>query len=154
MLEYYVYHLIDPRNGLPFYVGKGRGRRLIDHLMPSAPHNRKTAERVASIRAIGHEPRPVIVASFGEDEVAAYEAEAREIERIGPDKLTNVRAREPWKTADYLAKQRARREATSMSAEDRMALLIEARIRTLFRGARYGWNIWLYSPGAPKHDVP
>lgn len=29
--NYYVYILFDPRNGLPFYVGKGTGRRYTNH---------------------------------------------------------------------------------------------------------------------------
>lgn len=29
--DYYVYHLIDPSNDIPFYVGKGRGRRIYQH---------------------------------------------------------------------------------------------------------------------------
>jgi len=28
---FYVYHLIDPRNNLPFYVGKGKDKRMYDH---------------------------------------------------------------------------------------------------------------------------
>lgn len=31
-LQYYVYRLIDPRNGETFYVGKGRGDRLFQHV--------------------------------------------------------------------------------------------------------------------------
>lgn len=31
-LNYYVYRLIDPRNGQTFYVGKGRGNRIFQHV--------------------------------------------------------------------------------------------------------------------------
>ena len=31
MNEYYVYGLIDPRNDSIFYVGKGKGKRYLDH---------------------------------------------------------------------------------------------------------------------------
>ena len=31
-LKTYVYRLIDPRNGNTFYVGKGRGNRVFDHI--------------------------------------------------------------------------------------------------------------------------
>jgi hypothetical protein len=31
-LEYYVYRLVDPRSGLTFYVGKGKGDRVFDHV--------------------------------------------------------------------------------------------------------------------------
>jgi len=43
--DYYVYHLIDPRDNLPFYVGKGRMERIYDHekdvLNGRIPHNNK-----------------------------------------------------------------------------------------------------------------
>jgi len=31
-LAYYVYRLIDPRNGETFYVGKGKGNRVFHHV--------------------------------------------------------------------------------------------------------------------------
>lgn len=31
-LQYYVYRLIDLRNGQTFYVGKGKGNRLYAHI--------------------------------------------------------------------------------------------------------------------------
>jgi len=35
---YYLYVLIDPRNGEPFYVGKGRGNRMYDHWDHRSPY--------------------------------------------------------------------------------------------------------------------
>ena len=31
-IGYYVYRLIDPRNGETFYVGKGKNNRVFDHV--------------------------------------------------------------------------------------------------------------------------
>ena len=32
-LQYYVFRLIDPRHGETFYVGKGKGNCVFNHLM-------------------------------------------------------------------------------------------------------------------------
>ena len=32
ILKSYVYVYIDPRNGKPFYIGRGKGNRLFSHL--------------------------------------------------------------------------------------------------------------------------
>ena len=33
-MDYYIYKLIDPRTGKPFYIGKGKGNRLHQHEKP------------------------------------------------------------------------------------------------------------------------
>jgi hypothetical protein len=42
-MNYYVYALIDPRNNLPFYIGKGKNNRCYDHL-------KETKETTKNIR--------------------------------------------------------------------------------------------------------
>lgn len=90
-LDFYVYELIDPRNGRIFYVGKGKGNRVFDH-MKNAEKLAKEAEQVPEdkrmedraslkvdiINAIHHGGLHVIpiIARHGLDEKTAYTIEA------------------------------------------------------------------------------
>ncbi len=89
---FYVYELIDPRNDLPFYVGKGSGNRLFEHrtdAMRGATSHRH--HKIRQIIALGLQIKYRIVRHF-KVEAAAYRFEARHIERIGPTNLTNIAA--------------------------------------------------------------
>lgn len=74
---HYVYTLIDPRDGLPFYIGKGTGRRMYQHeraVLRGRGINKAKCERIAAILADG------LVVEYGvisrhADEAAAYRAE-------------------------------------------------------------------------------
>ena len=63
---YYVYLLVDPATGHPFYVGKGRGERFRSHGIEasvlsasaaSGAEERRKVARIQAIRAAGAEPR-------------------------------------------------------------------------------------------------
>lgn len=63
---FYVYLLVDPGTGKPFYVGKGRGERFRSHgieaavlsaAAPSGAEERRKVARIQAIRAVGQEPR-------------------------------------------------------------------------------------------------
>lgn len=80
---FYVYHLIDPRTNLPFYVGKGKGDRDVDHLRRrTIGENPYRDHVIEQIRRSGLEPTAVRVHE-GLDEKTAYELEEIEIKRYG-----------------------------------------------------------------------
>ena len=51
--KYYVYELIDPRNGEVFYVGKGSGKRAYKHERAVMNGNRESL--LFNSEIIGHE---------------------------------------------------------------------------------------------------
>ncbi len=87
-LKYYVYRLIDPRNGQTFYVGKGKYNRVFAHANDALKdcdlsEEEDTASlKLKTIRNIRREGLDVIylIHSYGLDEVTAYEVEAAVID--------------------------------------------------------------------------
>lgn len=82
---YYVYELIDPRVNLPFYVGKGKNKRVYFHLSEKTrakSENPKKYDKIQKIRKEGYEPEIKIVQYF-EDENDAYEYEEKLIKTYG-----------------------------------------------------------------------
>jgi len=86
-LGYYVYLYSDPRDGKPFYVGKGKGPRVLAHLSAEA-ESRKTA-MLSALSDAGHEPQLDILAHALKDEETALRVEAAVIDALGLDQLTN-----------------------------------------------------------------
>lgn len=89
-MKFYVYELVDPRNGEVFYVGKGQKRRLFDHEADASKgvHSRK-CDMIRSIWADHREVDRRIV-SRHDDENEALQAEFDLIVEYGLDNLTNV----------------------------------------------------------------
>lgn len=87
---WYVYELIDPRNGQVFYVGKGKGNRINEHEAEAkTDHPSYKCNKIRSIWAAGHKVVKQKVAMFW-DEEAAYQHEEDRIAEIGLDNLTNI----------------------------------------------------------------
>jgi hypothetical protein len=81
-LGYYVYRLIDPRNGETFYVGKGQGDRVFQHakgaLKFAAHEDALTTkmQRIKEILSAGLEVGHVIHRHGIKDEETAFQIEA------------------------------------------------------------------------------
>lgn len=89
LLKSYVYIYIDPRNGKPFYVGKGKGNRLFSHLRDKSDSEK--VARIAAIKRSGQEPK-IEILRYGLSDSEARLVEAASIDLIGKDKLTNQMA--------------------------------------------------------------
>lgn len=87
---FYVYTLVDPRDGAVFYVGKGKGDRLSQH--EAEARKGKPGAKCERIRAIWADGVEVVrkrVAHFA-TETAALREEERLIREIGLRNLTNI----------------------------------------------------------------
>ena len=82
--EFYVYFLCDPRDGKPFYVGKGTGKRARTHLWAnSREQNQYKTNKIKALRSEGVEPDVVIAAEGIRDEQFAYDLERAAIRMFG-----------------------------------------------------------------------
>lgn len=89
-MKYYVYELIDPRDGQPFYVGKGQRYRYLAHVKEAV--SGKTGQKCDRIRDIlnsGETVKHSIVKWFV-DEQDAYDYEVERIFELGIENLTNI----------------------------------------------------------------
>lgn len=85
-LQYYVYVYSDPDTKKPFYVGKGKGNRVFNHLKDQSESEK--AQMIKNIKLKGKEPIIEILA-HGLDEETAFKVEAAAIDLIGIKNLTN-----------------------------------------------------------------
>lgn len=86
-LGYYVYVYSNPDTHKPFYVGKGKGNRVFDHL--SYDNDSQKVQYIQKLLQENKEPIIEILV-HGVDEETAFKVEAAAIDLIGIENLTNV----------------------------------------------------------------
>jgi uncharacterized protein len=146
-LGWYVYRLIDPRNGETFYVGKGKGNRVFAHIRAAGELEGddldNKVKRIRQIQNAGFEVAHVIH-RHGMDERTAFEVEAALMDAYPG--LTNIAG--GTGSSDYGA-MHAREIIGRYAAEPAVfadkALLISvnrsAAERSLYEATRYAWKI-------------
>jgi hypothetical protein len=87
-LGHYVYAYVSPLDSQIFYVGKGKGRRVLSHLGDRA-ETRKLAT-IKQIRAAGKQPELEILAHGLRSADIALQVEAAVIDALGLPFLTNA----------------------------------------------------------------
>ena len=87
-LAFYVYLLVDPRDGKVFYVGKGKGGRCFDH--SASDDGVAKASKIAEIEAAGLTPNIDIIRHGLENEAEAFLVESAVIDAFGLGNLTNI----------------------------------------------------------------
>ena len=95
-IGYYVYRLVDPRNDATFYVGKGVGNRIFQHVAEAVMSSERISlklDRIREIEAANLKVRHV-VHRHGLTKKEAFEVEASLIDAYqlvgGEDVLTNL----------------------------------------------------------------
>ena len=87
-LGHYVYVYVDPRNKKPFYIGKGKDNRALEHLLAKDDPNREKAKKLKEIDDAGKDP-DIYLLRYGLTDADARMVEAATIDLIGLDELTN-----------------------------------------------------------------
>jgi hypothetical protein len=157
-LGWYVYRLIDPRNGETFYVGKGQGNRVFAHVHAAegleGDDLDNKVKRIRQIQNAGLEVAHVIHRHGMDNERTAFEVEAALIDAYPG--LTNIAG--GTGSGDYgamHAKEIVARYAAEPAVFEDKALLISvnrsAAERSLYEATRYAWKI--SSKKAKQADV-
>ena len=150
-LHFYVYLLLDPRDGQTFYVGKGSGNRVFEHTNEPVELDRSNEklDQIREIHGAGMEVKQIIL-RHGLTEDTAEAIEATMIDFLGRDNLANVQGglyskQYGLKTVDEI---RAMYEAEPLDTDEPVVLINlnrgYSRCKTendLYETTRKAWSV-------------
>lgn len=148
-LKYYVYRLLDPRNGETFYVGKGKGNRVFSHVKGELETDddddvlTEKNQRIRAIRSSGFEVAHVIH-RHGLDEKTALEVEAALIDAY-PEAANLVSGKDADARGLMHYKQVIERYEAKEADFKHKAVIININRsvteRSIYEAVRYAWKI-------------
>jgi hypothetical protein len=147
-LKCYVYRLVDPRNGETFYVGRGKGNRVFDHvrgeLAVGADELGNKLRRIREIRIDGFEVGHLIH-RHGLDDITAQEVEAALIDAY-PETHNEVVGAGSDERGLMHAKQIVQRYEASEAEIRHKVLMINVNRTVLeskdvYEAVRYAWKL-------------
>ena len=129
-LKYYVYCLIDPRNGQTFYIGKGKENRVFSHAKGEETADMDTiSDKYKRIREIKNDGFDVahIIHRHGLDEKTAFEVEAALIDAY-PEAAN--------KTNGHYSNERG-----IMHAQQIIQQYQANELNSIYEAVRYAWKL-------------
>jgi uncharacterized protein len=147
-LGHYVYRLIDPRNGETFYIGKGTGNRVFEHvrgeLGADADVLTEKLQRIRDIRVDGFDVAHVIH-RHGMDKATAFEVEAALIDAY-PEATNTVAGWSSDERGLMHANQVVEKYEAKEAVFQHKAVLINinrtaTEKESIYEAVRYAWKI-------------
>lgn len=149
-LKYYVYRLIDPRNGQTFYVGKGKGNRIFSHIFDEkvSADGSLLSDKIQMIRDIKNVGLEVlhVIHRHGMDENTAFEVEGALIDAyFGLSNIMNGSGNSARGImhVDQINEMYAARHAVLQ--HDVMIISVNRAIKTktMYDAVRFAWGVSL-----------